>query len=150
MLYSSVNSTNILFVATATLFCLVSNRRRKRHEFNQEDTYAEDLNISHRGIKSLQPVLPYWEGFIRCLNDPCDLNFNQEGYIALCVAENKLVQESFARRLMQPATAINAFSDSIVYGYSSFLGLPSVREAAAVSKSLETLRNALILLSHLH
>ena len=60
---------------------------------------------------------------------------NPEGYIALCMAENKLVQESFARRLMQPATAINAFSDSVVYGYNSFLGLPSAREAAAVSRA---------------
>jgi aspartate/methionine/tyrosine aminotransferase len=56
---------------------------------------------------------------------------HSRGYIALCTAENKLVQEILATRLMHPSTAITAFSDSSSYCYGSFLGLPSAREAAA-------------------
>jgi histidinol-phosphate/aromatic aminotransferase/cobyric acid decarboxylase-like protein len=54
-----------------------------------------------------------------------------EGGIALCVAENKLMQEVLASRLMQQGTAITAFSDSTSYCHGSFLGLPQAREAAA-------------------
>lgn len=36
-----------------------------------------------------------------------------------------------ASRLMQPGTAISAFSDSSSYCHGSFLGLPQAREAAA-------------------
>ncbi len=54
-----------------------------------------------------------------------------EGGIALCVAENKLMQEVLASRLMRQGTAITAFSDSTSYCYGSFLGLPQAREAAA-------------------
>jgi aspartate/methionine/tyrosine aminotransferase len=56
---------------------------------------------------------------------------NPHGHIALCVAENKLVQEALAKRLMQPGTAYTAFSDSIAYCYNGFLGLPATREAVA-------------------
>jgi len=56
---------------------------------------------------------------------------NPEGYIALCVAENKLAQEVFANRLMRPSTALEAFSDSVAYNYNGMLGLPIAREAVA-------------------
>jgi 1-aminocyclopropane-1-carboxylate synthase len=47
------------------------------------------------------------------------------------VAENKLTTDLLAERLMQPGTATAAFSDSQVYCYSSFLGLPVARSAVA-------------------
>lgn len=62
---------------------------------------------------------------------PCDVKFNPTGYIALCLSENKLIQESLAFRLMQQGTSITAFSDSIVYSYNVFLGLPETRAAIA-------------------
>jgi 1-aminocyclopropane-1-carboxylate synthase len=49
----------------------------------------------------------------------------------MCVAENKLVLDVLAERLMQIGTATAAFSDSTVYCYNSFLGLPVAREAVA-------------------
>lgn len=63
--------------------------------------------------------------------DPCDPILNPDGHIALCVAENKLVADLIAERLIQPVTASVAFSDSEVYSYNSFLGLPVAREALA-------------------
>ena len=78
-------------------------------------------------------------------------------FIALCVAENTLVtgkenittfvfllafdnfhatgimrlKEKMASRLMQPDVCVAAFSNSTVYNYNSFLGLPVAREAVA-------------------
>lgn len=56
---------------------------------------------------------------------------NREGYIALCTAENRLVTRMLAERCMHTGTAAAAFSDSAVYCYNSFLGMPVAREAAA-------------------
>lgn len=80
----------------------------------------------------MKKTTSYWVGFMSCLQNPCDAKMNPTGYIALCLAENKLVQEALAMRLMQQGTAITAFSDSIAYCYNGFLGLPSARMAAAV------------------
>lgn len=49
----------------------------------------------------------------------------------MCVAENKLILDMLAERFMQVGTATAAFSDSSVYCYNSFLGMPVAREAAA-------------------
>jgi aspartate/methionine/tyrosine aminotransferase len=56
---------------------------------------------------------------------------NPHGYIALCVAENRLVTHILAERCMHSGTAAAAFSDSSVYCYNSFCGMPVAREAAA-------------------
>lgn len=97
---------------------------------NNENQIANDT-IGPRGASALQKTSSYWKGFMECLRNPCDPSSNPTGYIALCLAENKLVQEALALRLMQQGTAITAFSDSIAYCYSGFLGLPSARLAVA-------------------
>lgn len=56
---------------------------------------------------------------------------NPSGYIALCVAENKLVTSILVDRCMQSGTASAALADPQVYCYNSFLGMPVAREAAA-------------------
>ena len=89
-------------------------------------------SLSRRGQRAALPPTPaHWAGFISCLQDPCDALHNPEGYIALCLAENKLVQEMLANRLMNSDTAVGAFRNPIVYGYNGFLGLPAAREAVA-------------------
>uniref|UniRef100_A0A7S4MMU1 Aminotransferase class I/classII large domain-containing protein n=2 Tax=Odontella aurita TaxID=265563 RepID=A0A7S4MMU1_9STRA len=89
-------------------------------------------SVSSRGLRAaIRPPASYWNGFMLCLQDPCDPLANPEGHIALCVAENKLVQEALATRLMRPDTAMTAFSQSDVYSYNGFLGLPSARQAVA-------------------
>lgn len=89
-------------------------------------------SLSRRGQRAALPPTPaHWAGFISCLQDPCDALHNPEGHIALCLAENKLVQEMLANRLMNSDTAVGAFRNPIVYGYNGFLGLPATREAVA-------------------
>jgi len=105
--------------------------RRKRNKFETEEFDEYRNNISARGVAALKKGSPYWESFLRVLQNPCDPQSNPEGGIALCVAENKLMQEVLASRLMQQGTAITAFSDSTSYCHGSFLGLPQAREAAA-------------------
>eukprot|EP00804_Cyclotella_cryptica_P009538 CCRYP_006231-RA/>CCRYP_006231-RA protein AED:0.34 eAED:0.34 QI:66/1/1/1/0.6/0.5/6/2038/501 len=87
--------------------------------------------ISVRGQALLTPTQPYIMDYLKCLQDQCDPHSNPQGYIPLCVAENKLIIEHFASRLMQVETAYRAFSESIVYCYNNSLGLPGTREAVA-------------------
>ena len=47
------------------------------------------------------------------------------------MAENRLLSDMLAARLLESRTSMTAFSDPIVYGYHSFLGLPIARQAAA-------------------
>jgi hypothetical protein len=94
-------------------------------------TLDHDATVGTRGAAALSPAIPYLKSFFRCLQDPYDPISNPKGHIALCVAENKLVTDLVATRFMQPGTCQAAFSDSTVYSYNSFLGLPVAREAAA-------------------
>jgi hypothetical protein len=89
------------------------------------------IDVGPRGQQALKKGAPYWSAFLDCLKNPCHLINNPTGHIALCLAENKLVQESLALRLMQPGTTVTAFSDSIAYCYHGFLGLPIARVACA-------------------
>jgi hypothetical protein len=82
-------------------------------------------------MRALAPATPYLEAFLMGLQYPCDPSSRPDGYIPFCMAENKLVIDVLAERLMQPGTATAAFSDSTVYCYNSFLGIPVARQAAA-------------------
>lgn len=88
-------------------------------------------NVSSRCVKALAPATPYLEAFLKGLSCLCDPVHFPDGYIPFCMAENKLAIDVLAERLMNPGTATAAFSDSVVYCYNSFLGLPVARQAAA-------------------
>mmetsp|Transcript_12047 Transcript_12047/g.26085 ORF Transcript_12047/g.26085 Transcript_12047/m.26085 type:complete len:507 (-) Transcript_12047:31-1551(-) len=147
---SSKNNGNVAlivaFAATAIIYVRRSRRRRRSQSIDRSDTcftFGDNSGsetsippglrgrIGSRGMAALGPSIPYLDGFLKCLLDACDPVANPHGHIAVCVAENKLVTEHLAERLMQPGTATSAFSDSIVYGYNGFLGLPQAREAVA-------------------
>ena len=155
---TAVSSTAIgLFLASSYVYIRRTRRQRRRYgrlAYLPNTSDEESISIimaavqgaiSRGGISSgaisalslrgqraaLPPTPPHWSGFIHCLQDPCDATSNPEGYIALCLAENKLCTELLATRLMSSGTAVAAFSDSIVYGYNGFLGLPAAREAVA-------------------
>ena len=91
----------------------------------------KDSTIGSRGVVALSTPVPYINKFFLCLQDPCDPDTNRKGHVALCVAENKLITDLLAQRLMHSGTSSEAFSDSRVYCYSSFIGLPVAREAVA-------------------
>lgn len=93
--------------------------------------YVREGKVSHRCMRALAPSTPYLMSFLRGLEYPCDPTVRPDGFIALCVAENKLVIDVLSERLQQSTTTQAAFSDPTVYCYNSFLGLPVARQAAA-------------------
>ncbi len=143
-----------LFAISATIGLLATSRTKSREESTSDDL---DSPVSARGLTTLTPPIPYLSKFLTCLEvsltsyktrfhddnasltlsgsscfqNPYDPNDNSKGYIAMCVAENKLILDILAARFMQVGTATAAFSDSDVYCYNSFLGMPVAREAAA-------------------
>jgi len=158
-IHRTSSSIPLAKVITLTLFTislrvwLLSSKRQKRRrrrrrrrsqqrydEDEHDDDDSDDIQPPHslghlgsRGTLSLKRTTPsYWSDFLKCIQDPCDPIYNPHGYIALCLAENKIVQEYLALRLIEnPGTAINAFSDSVVYSYNGFLGLLPARESVA-------------------
>lgn len=88
-------------------------------------------NVSRRCLQSLAPSTDYLTSFLSGLQYPCDPISRPDGFIPLCMAENKLCVDLLSERLVQPSTATAAFSDPVVYGYNSFLGLPLARQAVA-------------------
>jgi len=115
----------VLAISVSWVLGRLSRKSRKRNEI------AKDFTIGSRGIGALTSPIPYLNNFMAALQDPCDPDGNRNGFIALCVAENKLITDLLAQRLMHSGTSSEAFSDSHVYCYSSFLGLPVAREAVA-------------------
>lgn len=97
----------------------------------EKGTIAEGSNVSNRCIRALPPATPYLESFLQGLSYLCDPVDRIDGFIPFCMAENKLCIDLLAERLMNTGTATAAFSDSIVYCYNSFLGIPLARQAAA-------------------
>jgi hypothetical protein len=93
--------------------------------------YVREGKVSHRCMRALAPSTPYLVSFLRGLEYPCDPTARPDGFIALCVAENKLVMDVLSDRLQHSSTTQAAFSDATVYCYNSFLGLPVARQAAA-------------------
>lgn len=92
---------------------------------------VEGSKVSSRCVRALAPAVPYLEAFLRGLAYQCDPIHAPDGFIPFCMAENKLAIDLLAERLMNSGTATAAFSDSIVYCYNSFLGIPLARQAAA-------------------
>eukprot|EP00586_Coscinodiscus_wailesii_P022445 CAMPEP_0172514652 /NCGR_PEP_ID=MMETSP1066-20121228/261694_1 /TAXON_ID=671091 /ORGANISM="Coscinodiscus wailesii, Strain CCMP2513" /LENGTH=144 /DNA_ID=CAMNT_0013295395 /DNA_START=59 /DNA_END=490 /DNA_ORIENTATION=- len=119
-------ATSVFVITSAWFVTALRRRRRKKNLEKRMESSLDDVSsslVSRRGARSVAPVLPYVQCFLESMQNPCDPTTNPEGHIALCVAENKLIQEPLAYRLMQPQTAITAFSNSIAYDYSGFLGL---------------------------
>jgi hypothetical protein len=126
--------SSFLFAATAywNLRKLEEEKQqRNRCSVSLQDAFTPEGNVGRRCMRALAPATPYLEAFLMGLQYPCDPSSRPDGYIAFCMAENKLVFDVLAERLMQPGTATVAFSDSTVYCYNSFLGIPVARQAAA-------------------
>jgi hypothetical protein len=120
-----------LFAITALGFIRIQKRRKRSQSNDSIILQHADSLVGIRGHRALQPSLSYLEQFLSCMRNMCDPVSNPTGYIPLCVAENRLIVDILAERFMQVGTATAIFSDSQVYFYSSFLGMPVTREAAA-------------------
>jgi len=95
-----------------------------------EDHGSNVLAISSRSRHVLSPAAPYFSSFFRGLDYPCTPQ-SLDGFILLCVAENKLAIEILSNRLQNQSTQISAFADPVVFCYNSFLGLPVARQSIA-------------------
>lgn len=127
---TKISSTSVAFFSLLALWFTYKTRKRNEVLDEAEEPFHLDTcTIGNRGISTYKKIVPYWEGFMLCLQYPCDVESNPEGYIALCLAENKLIHEELASRLMRNGTAVSAFSESAAYCLQGFLGLPNAREA---------------------
>lgn len=126
------SSTAMASFCIVALVC-IGQEKWKQHKRRKRSNLActDHGTISERGELLLTPTLPYIFDYLKCLQDHCDPYTNPEGYIPLCMSENKLIVELLGVRLMQIETASRAFSDSTVYCYNNTLGLPGPREAVA-------------------
>eukprot|EP00537_Pseudo-nitzschia_pungens_P005222 CAMPEP_0172376266 /NCGR_PEP_ID=MMETSP1060-20121228/66050_1 /TAXON_ID=37318 /ORGANISM="Pseudo-nitzschia pungens, Strain cf. cingulata" /LENGTH=534 /DNA_ID=CAMNT_0013103733 /DNA_START=129 /DNA_END=1733 /DNA_ORIENTATION=+ len=138
-------------VVSAILFCVTSSwmvKKIKRdiirkansgqafHLENHEDEDSSDdgtkraRTVSRRCRNALAPATPYLMSFLKGLEYICTPT-TPDGFVLMCVAENKLLIDVLSRRLQNHSTTVSAFSDLIVYCYNSFLGLPVARQAVS-------------------
>mmetsp|Transcript_12203 Transcript_12203/g.22883 ORF Transcript_12203/g.22883 Transcript_12203/m.22883 type:complete len:550 (+) Transcript_12203:45-1694(+) len=96
--------------------------------------------VSSRGYRALKPPLPYLSAFFQALSNPCHEIHNSQGYIALCVAENKLILDTLSRRLLQQSSQQSsqsyyychaAFESQDNYCYNDMRGMMHARESVA-------------------
>jgi hypothetical protein len=134
----SVTLISIFFFGITSLWQIkqINTERQRKSKSGQANPltigFVKDGKVSHRCMKALAPSVPYLASFLRGLQYPCDVQLRPDGYIPLCMAENKLMIEMLSERLLHTSTTASAaFSDPIVYCYNSFLGLPVARQAAA-------------------
>lgn len=97
----------------------------------QHTVPVDGAKVSSRCIMALKPYTAHADAFRKALSYQCHEAMAPDGYISLSLAENKLGIDLLAERLMNSGTTTAAFSDSTVYGYNSFVGLPVARQAAA-------------------
>lgn len=100
-----------------------------RQIYDDEDL-DNSLIVSPRLRNAMSPATSYLMSFLRGLEYPCTPQ-SLDGYVLLCMAENKLAIDLLSNRLQNPSTTVSAFSDPIVYCYNSFLGLPVARQAVS-------------------
>jgi hypothetical protein len=107
--------------------------------------------VSPRCRNAMSPATPYLMSFLRGLEYTCTPE-SLDGFVLLCMAENKLAMDILSNRLQNPSTTITAFSDPIVYCYNSFLGLPVARQSVAyfLAKRFLHTRNATTMDSNNH
>lgn len=126
-------STPLLFIASIIYFKVIDFFTEKRDAKDAGRKY--NIPLGARGLLMMRrknsDASNYWAGFLTCLQDPCDPIANPKGHIALCVAENKLIQKTMAMRLMHQGITNSAFSDPLVYNYNGFCGLPAARSTIA-------------------
>ena len=107
--------------------------------------------VSRRCRNATSPATSYLLSFLQGLEYTCTPE-SLDGFVLLCMAENKLVIDLLSERLLNPSTTVSAFSDPVVYCYNSFLGLPVARQAVAyfLAKRFLHTRNTITSSDQLH
>lgn len=128
-------------IAIATYIWWLNTKRIKNNIRGKEQVIKEEENIiceeyddgvSSRGVKASQSSpLPYFVSFFKAIANPCHPDTNRDGYIPLCVAENKVIISELSKKLAQPEFAKVGFDNQINFCYNDMRGLEHVREAVA-------------------
>ena len=114
--------------------CFVLSAAVYTHKSKQKPPISDSKDtpkISRRGLRTTAPPLPYLSDFFTCLANPFHAVTNPHGYIALCIAENKLIVEALSKRLTKSDVALAAFGEEDYFCYNDFLGIPDVRSTVA-------------------
>lgn len=136
--YITVISTLLFGVSSLWIVRIICKERERSRKCEQafrphyvecDDDKNSDTTVSHRCRRAILPATSYLKAFLIGLQYACDSKDRVDGFVILCMAENKLVIDLMSERLLNPATTSTAFSDPIVYCYNSFLGLPVARQA---------------------
>jgi hypothetical protein len=147
--------STILFGVTSywSISKIVRDRHRKANsgqafrpdyvDLGENEGLHDAQIVSPRCRNAMSPATPYLMSFLRGLEYTCTPE-SLDGFVLLCMAENKLAMDILSDRLQNPSTTITAFSDPIVYCYNSFLGLPVARQSVAyfLAKRFLHTRNA--------
>lgn len=121
------------------------NHTQTQSSQDVEVNNSNEYNLSSRGIEASQSSpLPYLDAFIKSLTNPCHPTTNKDGYIALCVAENKLILPELSKRLINgksltndtiksnpTSTAQIAFGHQDNFCYNDNKGMEPVRQTVA-------------------
>jgi hypothetical protein len=135
----AIASTSIYYY----YYCFISRgRKQKQKQVNNDSSSCKDIsttqeykgNVSSRGNKASQSSpIPYMKSYLKAIYNPCHPTKNRNGYIALCMAENKLILKEFSKKLCSSSmnTAKVAFGDDMYYCYNDNKGIAHVRESVA-------------------
>ena len=116
-----------------------SNNKNNNNNDNNDD------NVSSRGVEASQSApLPYFKSYFKAIANPCHHITNQTGYVALCVAENKLILPELSNHLINglksssnekssasSSTAKIAFGNEVNFCYNDTRGIENVRQQVA-------------------
>lgn len=126
----------ILFGASSLLLARIIDKERKQSKQEisgdvNDGITSESRTVSSRCRRAMTPATSYMDSFLYGLRYAYDPKDRVDGFVLLCMAENKLAIDLISERLLHPATTVAAFSDPSVYCYNSFLGLPIARQAVS-------------------
>jgi aspartate/methionine/tyrosine aminotransferase len=112
-------------------FNLENNDKTTRIEVDSVLEEGVVSTLSSRGSESKRPLHRHLTSYNEALRNPCHAVNNPEGWVALCMAENKLAQNFLGDRCSRLTE--NLFIDRLeeCFNYASFQGLPAVREGVA-------------------
>lgn len=148
LIHSSVAGEAFIFAVSMYCWRLMTkcnrgnNSNHEKKRFDDIQNSPSDSNnpcdesscspVSKRCMAlSHKSPLPYISSFLKAISNPCHPINNRNGYIALCVAENKLIIPILSEHLTQHQFAKVGFGNEVNFCYNDTRGLENVRKAVA-------------------
>lgn len=138
-----------LYLRVLQKFDKDNNTNNNDHNNDNDDNNKH--NLSSRGIEASQSEpLSYFKSYLKAMANPCHEKTNKDGYISLCLAENKLILPELSKRLIHGknysyssvksrsesnksflSTAQIAFGNETNFCYNNNNGIEEVRQQVA-------------------